>query len=470
MTDHTPPPGTSPPGTLLLRTAGACDLDPHHLVDVFGEQRHRFTAVLQGFGPGDWAAPTRCAQWSAHDVVRHLCDGTALATDAGPDDRTLDITAGFDPRITPGRRLAASAGESPAATLSRLVAATDDLLARARDRLARGCQFDLHLPYGPMDWTVLLLHTFWDSWIHERDVLLARGAEHATSGDAASYAAAYGVFISAAVASMFGDPVRDNLTLGGDGGGGFDLDGRGTVTLTVSRVTTAGPPATEVTDALAGRAPAAAVLSDLPASTRTALSHLAGFFNTPAPGSQASRGEAVPLAPGPPEPARPAESRATRSAPGGGRRGTRPGRAGSSGWLRGRSRVVTPRAAGKGGSSGDAGPAEPSSGRHPAANPAESGYATEQTTMRLAFHSYWVQAWTADPQRQAQRQAPARALAPAAAPEGNHAMPHAPVAGNAVPFLCPGEPKVPAGRRIAAGRLASRRPTRPVAEGTGAAG
>jgi len=90
--------------------------------------------------------------------------------------------------------------------------------------------------------------------------------------------------------------------------------------------------------------------------------------------------------------------------------------------------------------------------------------------MRLAFHSYSVQAWTADPQRQAQRQAPARALAPAAAPEGNHAMPHAPVAGNAVPFRCPGEPKVPAGRRIAAGRLASRRPTPPVAEGTGAAG
>jgi hypothetical protein len=28
-----------------------------------------------------------------------------------------------------------------------------------------------------MDWTVLLLHLFWDSWIHERDVLLARGAD-----------------------------------------------------------------------------------------------------------------------------------------------------------------------------------------------------------------------------------------------------------------------------------------------------
>jgi len=38
-------------------------------------------------------------------------------------------------------------------------------------------------------------------------------------------------------------------------------------------VTTAGPPAAQVTDALAGRGPAA---------ERGALSHLAEFFNTPA--------------------------------------------------------------------------------------------------------------------------------------------------------------------------------------------
>ena len=281
MTDRSPSPETSLPGTLLLRTAGACDLDPQHLIEVFGEQRRGFVAALQGFGPGDWAAPTRCADWSAHDVVRHLCDGTALAINAAPDDRTLDITAGFDPRTSPGRWLAASAGESPAATLDRLVAATEDLLARARGRLARGCKFDVHLPYGPMDWTVLLLHAFWDSWIHERDVLLARGAEHPTSDDANGYAAAYGVFISAAVASLFGNPVQDKLTAGGNGGGIFDLDSCGAVTLTVSRQHTPGPRAAQVTDALAGRAPAAHVLGELPASTRTALSQLADFFNTP---------------------------------------------------------------------------------------------------------------------------------------------------------------------------------------------
>jgi uncharacterized protein (TIGR03083 family) len=270
---------TSRRDQLTLRTGGACRLDPGHLLEVFGRQRRRFVTVLRGFGPGDWAAPTRCAAWSAHDVVRHLCDCNAAA--AGADGHVLDLTAGFDPRITPSGWLTASAGEPPAATLGRLVTTTGELFALVRDRLARRQRFDVCLPYGPMDWTILLLHAFWDSWLHERDVLLARGSQHPTDGDATVYATAYGLFIAAAVASMFGDQVQEKLTLGGDGGGVFDLDAHRTITLTVTRVTTAGPPAAEVADALAGRAQTATAL-DLPASSRAALSRMADFFNTPA--------------------------------------------------------------------------------------------------------------------------------------------------------------------------------------------
>jgi uncharacterized protein (TIGR03083 family) len=266
---------------LLLQTKGACDFDPEHLLDVFGGQRQRFVAVLQGFGPDDWAAPTRCALWSAHEVVRHLCDNNIRAAAIGPDDRTLDITAGFDPRITPRQLLTASAGEPPDATLSRFVATTDERFALDRARLAQGRRFDVRMPYGPVDWTVRVLHGFWDSWLHERDVLLARGMEHPTDADAIVYATAYGVFIAAAVASVFGDPVQEKLMLSGDGGGVFDLDSRDGVTLGVTRETTEGPSAAQVADALAGRSVAAAVLGDLPASSRTALLHMADFYNTP---------------------------------------------------------------------------------------------------------------------------------------------------------------------------------------------
>ena len=279
MIYHSPAPENILSGT-LLRTRGVCDLDPEHLLEVFGEQRQRFLAVLRGFGPGDWAAPTRCAEWSAHEVIRHLCDGNAIGIATGPDDGTFDRAEGFDPRITPRRWLAASAGETPDATLGRFTATTGEVLALDRDRLAQGLGFDVRMPYGPMDWTVCMLHRFWDSWIHERDVLLARGTEHPTSDDATAYATAYGVFLAAAAAAArFGDQVRETLTL--SGGGVFEVDSNGGVTLTVTRIATAGPPAAEVADALAGRAPVAAVLGDLPASSRAALSHLADFFNTP---------------------------------------------------------------------------------------------------------------------------------------------------------------------------------------------
>src|SRR5690349_4987614 len=147
MTPRSPAPGRIPPGQLLLRTEGPCDLDPGRLLEVFGRQRQRFAAVLRGFGPGDWAAPTRCAGWSAHHVVRHLCDGNAIikAWVTGTGHSTLDVTAGFDPRITPRTWPALSAGGSPGATLSSFVASTDDLIVLLRDRLARGHSFDIRL-------------------------------------------------------------------------------------------------------------------------------------------------------------------------------------------------------------------------------------------------------------------------------------------------------------------------------------
>ena len=279
MIHRSPAPEEILPGQLLLRTEGACDLGPQHLLEVWARQRHRFVAVLRGFGPDDWAAPTRCADWCAHDVVRHLCDCNAIA--AGRDDRALDLAAGFDPRIAPRGWPAVSASQSPSATVSRFLATTDELFALLRGRLARGLRFDVCLPYGPMDWTILVLHAFWDSWLHERDVLLARGREHPTDGGATVYAAAYGLFIAAAVAAMSGGQVHEKLTLAGDGGGVFELDSRDGVTLAVTRAATAGPPVAEVTDALAGRSPAA-VLGDLPAGSRATLLRMADFFNTPA--------------------------------------------------------------------------------------------------------------------------------------------------------------------------------------------
>ena len=67
---------------------------------MFGEQRRRLVAILREFGPDDRAAPTRCTDWSVYDVALHLYDSNATAG-ARPGNFTLDITADFDPRISP---------------------------------------------------------------------------------------------------------------------------------------------------------------------------------------------------------------------------------------------------------------------------------------------------------------------------------------------------------------------------------
>ena len=133
-----------------------------------------------------------------------------------------------------------------------------------------------------MDWTVLVLHSFWDSWIHQRDVLLAAGAEHPSDDDATGYAIAYGVFLAATTAMMFGAPVRETLTLGGTGGGTVEVDNSDGVTVIVRSEVAAGPQAAEVADILAGRAQPAGVLAQTPAGSRPALLALADYFRTPA--------------------------------------------------------------------------------------------------------------------------------------------------------------------------------------------
>jgi uncharacterized protein (TIGR03083 family) len=146
MMQRSRPPQPFQPGELILTTEGACSLDPRHLLAVFARQRRRFAAVLAGFTPDDWAARTRCADWSAHDVVRHLCDCNAILD--GTDQRVLDVTAGFDPRTSPRQWPSVLSSESPDVTLGRFLDTTRSLLALAGNRLDRGQRYDVSLPYG----------------------------------------------------------------------------------------------------------------------------------------------------------------------------------------------------------------------------------------------------------------------------------------------------------------------------------
>ena len=260
-----------------LRVDGDATFDVNQAIDVFEQQRARFMRQLEGLSAEQWAAPSRCALWSVQDVMRHLCDVNERFDKGGAEPITFD---GFDPRTTPNEWLRASDGEFADATLARFRDSTSSLLASVRQRVANGDRRRVPAPYGIVPWPVLFVHAYWDSWVHERDILVPLGHEHETDDDAVRLATAYAMFVAASVAAMFGSPMTATLSLSGIGGGTYDLTRDGdTVVLRVDPAPNAdGPDAREVAEALTGRDQSVVTL--LGADCKP-LSIVANFFNTP---------------------------------------------------------------------------------------------------------------------------------------------------------------------------------------------
>ena len=76
----------------------------------------------------------------------------------------------FDNRRTPLRWLERTAGEAPEKTVEDLRRLTTEETTALRLRVAEGAGEAVVGPYGPVDWSVLTAHVFWDAWLHDRDV------------------------------------------------------------------------------------------------------------------------------------------------------------------------------------------------------------------------------------------------------------------------------------------------------------
>jgi uncharacterized protein (TIGR03083 family) len=263
-----------------LRTQGDPMLDVFDVVDAFEAHRRRFIGQLEQLPPEAWVAPTRCSEWSVHEVVRHLCDVNALVRD--DQASVTSSSTGFDPRTTPREWLRPSDGESVESTLQRLRSTSTGAFEKTRLQAGRGKERVIQGPYGSIPWRVMMLHAFWDSWLHERDVLIPLGLPHLTDEQGARLATAYSVFIAGVVASLFGTPVTATFSLSGLAQGTYELlhDGDDTV-LRVVPSEVGGPDGMELADTLTGRGGAVEdwLLGEL--ATVEALSGLSKFFNAP---------------------------------------------------------------------------------------------------------------------------------------------------------------------------------------------
>jgi hypothetical protein len=247
--------------------------------------RHRVVDLGEGLDAGAWEGPSRCELWTAHDVLRHVRDCCRLHVGGLRRDGRSPLEEPFDNRLTPRRWLEQSTGEPPAATLEelrRLGAEETDALGH---RLETPDGEVVPGPYGPIPWTLLTTHVFWDAWLHERDVaeLVDGGLVSTPVEDAV--VALYALFIASMVAVLRSHPFAVTVALAGTGRDYVAAVSPGHVELRVA----ASPPDADlggelaaVVDALAGRGRVLADVLDGDTGKQEPLTWLGAAFR-PAP-------------------------------------------------------------------------------------------------------------------------------------------------------------------------------------------
>ena len=156
----------------------ALDGEPSAIVAPAVRQRRRLLAVLETLSDEQWACPSRCAGWSSRDVIVHL-DSTnsfwTLSTAAGLRGEPTQFLASFDPVASPAQLVAGSRALSSAQVLDRFSASTEALtqlwLSLDNDDWSALAE----APPGHVSVSAVAHHALWDSWIHERDILIPLG-------------------------------------------------------------------------------------------------------------------------------------------------------------------------------------------------------------------------------------------------------------------------------------------------------
>ena len=142
------------------------------------QQRRRLEAVLGELSEGEWHHPSRCDAWTAQDVITHLNStnhfwslSIAQAL-AGEPSRFL---ASFDPVASPAQLVDSARGTPPTDTLEAFRSSNAEMLDAIEALDDAGWAALGEAPPGHVPLTLVADHALWDSWVHERDILIPLG-------------------------------------------------------------------------------------------------------------------------------------------------------------------------------------------------------------------------------------------------------------------------------------------------------
>jgi uncharacterized protein (TIGR03083 family) len=184
--------------------------------EIVARQRRRLESILSEFDEQEWAAPSRCDGWSNQDVIAHLVTVNGfweMSVRAGIAGDPTRILAAFDPAATPPLLVEPFRVQSGTAVLEQFIASNDGFLDALSGLDAAGWNTAAEAPPGHITIRLLAAHALWDSWIHERDILLPLGRTQAREPDEVAsclrYAAAIGPVLTLGQNSFRGDLAID---------------------------------------------------------------------------------------------------------------------------------------------------------------------------------------------------------------------------------------------------------------------
>jgi uncharacterized protein (TIGR03083 family) len=146
--------------------------DPY---DAFARQRARLAATLAGLTGAEWSSPSRCDGWTVQDVIEHLAGVNsfwALSLESGLRNQPTQLLASFDPVSVPAAMVDAARGAPSSATLDRFVTTNEVLTDIVGSLTSADWSRHAEAPPGHLAIRAVVAHALWDSWIHERDVLV----------------------------------------------------------------------------------------------------------------------------------------------------------------------------------------------------------------------------------------------------------------------------------------------------------
>src|SRR5947209_467008 len=164
------------------------ELDPAEAVAAYVAHRRRFAASVSSLDARELWSPSRCSKWSVADVLRHGCDVDRWVRTIWAGDLPFNA---FDPRVTPHEEVVEARTLSDAEIRDRYVGSSEEMAAHVANTGPEQWAQPSFSFAGPMPWWQALLHMLFDSWVHERDVLLPLGVHVEEAEDEVTAALMY---------------------------------------------------------------------------------------------------------------------------------------------------------------------------------------------------------------------------------------------------------------------------------------